>query len=145
MEYDVTSMEALRAAASDIIATKKRTYDPKNGAAILGLNGELGTGKTAFVQTIAALLGVQEHVASPTFVVQQTYATTDSVFQTLVHVDAYRIEDPEELRVLNFDSVLTQENTLVSIEWVTRVRSILPQTIQELTFTLTDTRRILKT
>lgn len=96
------------------------------GAVVLGLSGDLGAGKTTFTQTLARILGVQEVVTSPTFVIQKQYVTEHPTFSLLVHIDAYRIEDPEELVVLGFKELLKRDRTLVVIEWAERVQPLIP-------------------
>lgn len=79
---------------------------------IVVLNGELGAGKTTFIQGIAAGLGIKEHLKSPTFTIHKTYNVGKKI---LHHIDAYRLEnDPfaEEL----FDDFLFLDG-ITLIEW----------------------------
>ncbi len=100
-----------------------------NGSAtVVGLSGDLGAGKTTLVQAVARELGVQEQVVSPTFVIAKFYETTDTRWQKLIHIDAYRIDDIAELKTLGFENMLALPNTLIIIEWPERVRQILPST-----------------
>lgn len=103
-----------------------REHPHAHHAVVVALLGELGAGKTALAQQIAHLLGVEEAVTSPTFVIQKNYQTTDGDFKTLVHIDAYRIEDLKELSVLGFEKLLTEPDTLVLIEWANRIEALLP-------------------
>lgn len=95
-------------------------------AAVLALDGPLGAGKTTFVQTVAGQLGVTETVTSPTFVIQRSYETAHERFTTLVHIDAYRLESPDELAALGFTEHLADPACCVCIEWASRVASLLP-------------------
>jgi tRNA threonylcarbamoyl adenosine modification protein YjeE len=81
------------------------------------LSGDLGYGKTTSVQVLAQLLGVVDAVLSPTFVLLKRYKTTDEVFTTLVHVDAYRVTDGTLFNFLELQSILTEAQTLVCVEW----------------------------
>jgi len=93
----------------------------KEGATVVGLSGELGSGKTAFVKVLAKVLGVEEEVLSPTFVIAKFYPIPkDPRWKTLVHADLYRIDDPEELKALRFKDVLSDAKNLVVIEWPER-------------------------
>lgn len=114
------------------------------GAMVLTLSGNLGAGKTTFVQALAAHVGVSEPVQSPTFVILKQYDTTSDIFTTLVHVDAYRIEDVAELAPLHFADVLNDPYTLVCIEWPEHIASALPPSAYGLTFEVVDdtTRRV---
>ncbi|MEZ4200481.1 MAG: tRNA (adenosine(37)-N6)-threonylcarbamoyltransferase complex ATPase subunit type 1 TsaE [Candidatus Paceibacterota bacterium] len=105
-----------------------------DGATVLALHGDLGAGKTTFVQLLARQLGVEETVTSPTFVVMKQYETTHD-FSNLIHIDAYRIETEEEMRVLGFEGLLQSPQTLICIEWAERIKNLLPTHTHHLTFT----------
>lgn len=108
-------------------------------ATICAMSGDLGAGKTTFVQKLAAILGVKESVVSPTFVIQKTYQTNDDRFKKLVHIDAYRLEADSELEILGFSKALQMSNTLICIEWAEKVSQLLPKdNIFWLDFTLTE-------
>jgi tRNA threonylcarbamoyladenosine biosynthesis protein TsaE len=96
---------------------------------VYGFSGDLGSGKTAFTQAVAKELGVTEHVTSPTFVIQKSYPVDKKgfPFKTLIHIDAYRIENGEELRVLGFDRLFENPENLILIEWPERVKEVLPK------------------
>ncbi len=95
-------------------------------AMVLTLAGELGAGKTAFVQQIGQQLGITDTMASPTFVVMKRYETTNSVFTKLVHIDAYRLEDEAETIPLHFKEIFAEPNTLICIEWASRIPTTIP-------------------
>ena len=74
----------------------------KEGATTVGLKGNLGSGKTTFSQFVAEELGIDEQITSPTFVIQKRYKIQNSdKFDTLIHIDAYRLSFGEELKVLD--------------------------------------------
>ena len=89
-------------------------------AYVVGLQGELGAGKTTFVQAVAKALGVQESVTSPTFVIAQKYKTSHPVFSHLVHIDAYRLED-ETKDTFGFQEYRKDPRNLMLVEWPTIV------------------------
>ncbi len=95
-------------------------------ATVLALKGELGAGKTTFVQECAKILGVVEVVTSPTFLVMKRYALEGSEFATLIHIDAYRIDDEKELEVLKLGESLENPKNIIMIEWAERVPSFIP-------------------
>ena len=109
----------------------------QHGATVIGLSGDLGSGKTAFTQAIARELGISEPVTSPTFVLEKIYKLADQKFGRLVHVDAYRLESGEELLKLGFAELLSDKNNLIIIEWVERVKEILPE-FREVDFKFID-------
>ncbi|MDZ4226297.1 MAG: tRNA (adenosine(37)-N6)-threonylcarbamoyltransferase complex ATPase subunit type 1 TsaE [Patescibacteria group bacterium] len=102
----------------------------KNTATTLALMGELGAGKTTFVQALAKELGVEDTVQSPTYVLMKKYQVASSKyqekFQTLIHIDAYRLEKPKEFAALKPESFLKDPKNLVCIEWPERLEGALP-------------------
>ncbi len=104
-----------------------------NGISVLALSGDLGAGKTSFMKVLAHAIGVVEEVTSPTFVVMNHYeiesdtgAQKTEFFAHLYHLDAYRIEEQDEMRVIHFDEILKTEHALVCIEWAERIKELLP-------------------
>ena len=114
------------------------------GATTLALHGELGAGKTAFVQELGKLLGVKETITSPTFVIMKRYQTARNSFKNLVHIDAYRLESVDEMRVLGFKPLLKEKDTIICIEWAEKLEELLPKNALHLHFTLHKTERSLK-
>ncbi len=117
---------------------------PRETATVLALQGDLGSGKTTFVQALARAYGVTEHVTSPTFVIQKIYPLKNQVFDRLVHIDAYRMESAHELDVLGWQELMRDAKALVCIEWPERVPGLIPDTAQRINFTCVDetTRRV---
>ncbi len=108
-------------------------------ACVLALTGELGAGKTAFTQALAANLGVREHVTSPTFVIMKSYPLTGhSRFTKLIHIDAYRIDDEAELVVLGIPALFADPNALIVIEWPERAPTIVPKSAYPVSITITE-------
>jgi len=115
----------------------------KHSATILALEGDLGAGKTTLTKSLAGLLGVQETVASPTFVIAKFYPISNGDFDTLIHIDAYRIESINELGPLGWEWLIQQPRTLIVVEWPEKIAAALPA--QKTYFTIShegDQRRI---
>ena len=87
------------------------------------LTGDLGAGKTTFVQGLAAGWGSLDQVSSPTFVIVNLYRRLDQ--GQLFHLDAYRLSGPMEAIDLDLDAML-DEGTLV-IEWADIIKDALPE------------------
>jgi tRNA threonylcarbamoyladenosine biosynthesis protein TsaE len=106
------------------------------GGEVFGLIGNLGAGKTVFVQGLAEGLGIKEIVNSPTFVLMKCYKLQDKSYKIreLVHVDAYRIDGPAELLDIGLGEYLSDKNSLVVIEWAEKVKKILPANSIIITF-----------
>jgi tRNA threonylcarbamoyladenosine biosynthesis protein TsaE len=86
------------------------------------LQGDLGAGKTTFVQGLAQGWGSADAVSSPTFVLVNVYRKPEGAM--LFHLDTYRIDSTPEAEELDLDTMLTQ-GPLV-IEWAERVQTLLP-------------------
>lgn len=111
-------------------------------ATIIGLSGELGAGKTAFTKALAKILGIDEDVSSPTFVIAKFYELKDRRWNRLVHIDAYRIEHPDELRSLRFSELINDSCNLIVIEWPELMKDAFPKDALVLQFKfITDTVR----
>ncbi len=103
-------------------------------ATIIALRGELGAGKTTFVQEFARKLGIIETIQSPTYVLMKSYPFSGDRtsfgrprrFDRLVHIDAYRLESPEEFSTLKPQEFLDDPKALVLVEWPERLGNLLP-------------------
>jgi tRNA threonylcarbamoyladenosine biosynthesis protein TsaE len=95
---------------------------------ILALAGELGSGKTTFVQGLARSLGIRENVQSPTFVLAKWYRLPlrQRPFRHFIHIDAYRLNTAEARR-LGFPATLRDRGAIVAIEWADRIKRLIPK------------------
>ena len=99
----------------------------KDGARVVGLSGELGAGKTAFVQEIAKHLAIKSKIASPTFVIMKKYSIKKlNDYKFLFHLDAYRLKSEKELLGLGWQEIIGNKEHLVFIEWPENVAKIMP-------------------
>ncbi len=90
---------------------------------VLALIGDLGTGKTALTSYIAAGLGIQRRVNSPTFTIVKEY--TEGRLP-LYHFDVYRVSDPEELFNIGIEEYFFGEGVCI-VEWADLIEEILPE------------------
>ncbi len=125
MEITIRTLPELEAEAARFAAS---LASREEGATLVTLSGELGAGKTAFTKALAAALGVEETVTSPTFVLEKIYKLGHpmSKFKHLIHIDAYRLESGAELAALGFDEILLDAGNLVVFEWPERAGDALP-------------------
>lgn len=100
---------------------------PDEATIVVGLYGNLGSGKTTFTQAVAKELGITESVTSPTFVIEKIYETNYPQFKRLIHIDAYRLDSGKELQDLNFEELVENQNNLIIIEWPENIKEILPE------------------
>lgn len=90
----------------------------QSGATVIGLGGDLGSGKTAFVKLVAKNLGIEEPITSPTFVIMKIYEIPKHVsFDRLIHIDAYRLDGMKDLEQLGFMDLKKDKKNLIIIEW----------------------------
>ena len=89
---------------------------------VVGLIGDLGTGKTALTKAVAAGLGVREMITSPTFTIVCEYHEGR---MPLYHFDVYRVYDPDELFEIGFEEYLFGKGVCL-IEWADLVEELLP-------------------
>ena len=99
----------------------------KAEALVIGLYGDLGAGKTAFVKELAKTFGVKEHITSPTFVLMKKYPLENAPFDYLIHIDAYRLQNGEELAKLGWKEIICNPCNLVCIEWPEKVSEVMPK------------------
>jgi tRNA threonylcarbamoyladenosine biosynthesis protein TsaE len=97
------------------------------------LYGELGSGKTTFVQGFARGLGIQEKVLSPTFVIMKSYPIPRAQ-RMFYHIDCYRIKDEQNLLALGWKEIVSDPRNLVLIEWPERIQNILPKDAISISF-----------
>lgn len=120
----------------------------RSGAALVfALSGELGSGKTTFVQGFAKALGIKEKILSPTFLILKIYGLPQmSRFRHLAHIDCYRLDSPKDLAELGFKNMLKDSNAIILIEWAERIKRLLPDKIIRIKFRYgrKENERILK-
>ena len=92
------------------------------------LNGDLGVGKTVFVQGVALGLGIEGPINSPTFTILQVY---DEGRLPFYHFDVYRISDPEEMYEIGFEEYIEGEGVCF-IEWANLIEELLPEQYTEI-------------
>jgi tRNA threonylcarbamoyladenosine biosynthesis protein TsaE len=134
--HHIDSLAELETFVQNLLPELRSFSEQAAHATVLAITGDLGAGKTTFVQLLAKALGVAEVVTSPTFTIMKGYeVSAASSFARLIHMDAYRIESFEETGPLRLREILETPKTLVCIEWAERIKDILPPEAWQLTFT----------
>lgn len=114
--------------AKEILARPPRI----SSALILVLSGDLGSGKTTFIQGFGRAAGVKKHITSPTFVIIKRFELKNLKtykLKNLYHIDCYRIQKPKELLKLGLKEILANPQNIVLIEWAEKIRKILPKKV----------------
>lgn len=121
--------------SNSLIHTKKIAQElakevlasPHKKTVVVGLIGDLGSGKTTFVKSFASGLGIRSSITSPTFLIQKKYKIKRSGFLSFLHVDAYRIKKISELYTIGFKSELSNNQNIIVIEWADMIKKLLPK------------------
>jgi tRNA threonylcarbamoyladenosine biosynthesis protein TsaE len=95
----------------------------KNGD-ILAFYGNLGSGKTTFMQGLAKGLGVKRRIISPTFIIVRSYELQKG---NLYHIDLYRTQNVDDLSGLGMGEIIKDRKNIVAIEWAEKMNNFLPQ------------------
>lgn len=100
---------------------------------VLALTGELGVGKTTFVQGFAKRLGIKEKIISPTFVLIRQHKILNSK-KILYHIDLYRLDSAKDFKQLGIEEIWADPENIVLIEWAEKAKKILPKNTTYITF-----------
>jgi len=114
--------------AEETIEFGQKYTERLKGGEIIGLIGELGSGKTTFIKGLAEGLRVDNTITSPTFVILKSYPGRIGVKKIeFIHIDAYRIESIEDMKSVGIEDYLGREDIIVAVEWAEKIREILPK------------------
>jgi len=127
LEYLTNSASATKKLGEKTAKKILRDGFQKKNAVILGLIGNLGGGKTTFLQGFAKGLGIRERILSPTFIIVKKFRIKKPKFKVLYHIDCYRIQESKEILKLNFEKIISDNKNIITIEWAGRIKEILPR------------------
>lgn len=113
--FDISTLRQLTAVAEQL-------YKQSKSGDLIFLQGDLGSGKTTFTQLFLKAAGVKEQVKSPTYSLFESYQSQTGHY---VHMDLYRLSDPEELYFLGIEEIL-DGSQVVLIEWPSKAGVLLP-------------------
>jgi len=133
MEKYLTTNSSQTKKLGENLAKKIIKLSQKKGALIIALSGDLGAGKTTFVQGLAKGLEIKEKITSPTFVLMKKFQIRKNLrldsqkFASFFHIDCYRIQRPEEILNIGFKEIISNSQNIVVIEWSEKIEEILPK------------------
>jgi tRNA threonylcarbamoyladenosine biosynthesis protein TsaE len=133
------SLDETRACAEEFL----RDLKTSKLATVVGLSGDLGSGKTAFTKEVGGLLGIpKDEITSPTFVIMKIYKLKPKNYQLdfthLIHIDAYRLERDDELVKLGWKEISGDPKNLIFIEWPEMVAGLIPKDARKVSFRFVD-------
>ena len=137
MEIECHSVEETQKFASEFSKTIEV-------GSIISLNGNLGAGKTTFVQGFARGMGIKQNVGSPTFKLVSEYSGEK---MNLFHVDCYRLIGIEDFLNMGGENLLLPENGVCLFEWANIISGVLPSntiTIDFIRFKNIPNKRLIK-
>jgi len=162
MKMTSKSIEETRAIAKQFYKEMLQEPDKKK-AFVVGLYGNLGAGKTAFTKEFATILGIEETVVSPTFILMKKYQIPrnklpryhassygarqtnlklqNQKFKTLIHIDAYRLKSGEDLSTLGWQEIIGDSHSIVFVEWPEIVADAMPEDMIQIEFEFVDEER----
>ncbi|KKU03547.1 MAG: hypothetical protein UX88_C0009G0005 [Candidatus Woesebacteria bacterium GW2011_GWC2_47_16] len=126
-------MELVTKSAEETKNFGKEVASNLEGGEVFALSGELGSGKTTFVQGFAEGLGIKGRIISPTFILMRKYGAGDKDFY---HIDLYRLEGNVENEVINLglSDIWAKPENIVVIEWAEKIEKIIPKSAKWIKF-----------
>lgn len=120
-------MQYITKSEKETLTLAKKFAAKLKGGEVIGLVGDLGAGKTAFVRGVAKSLGIKNRITSPTFVLMKNYKVKHDKIKMFVHIDAYRLKTDRDLEAIGAKEYFGRPDTIVFIEWADMVKKILPK------------------
>ena len=124
---EIDSLSELKNVAQEVIESLE-------GRTVVLLRGEMGAGKTTLISRIAAYLGAEDTVTSPTFALVNQYEGSDC---RIYHFDFYRIEEIEEVFDLGYEEYF-YSGDLCFVEWPEKIEPLLPDDAMTVRITVGD-------
>lgn len=119
---------------SDLPRVAEAVVEALEGRTVVLLRGGMGAGKTTLVSRIAALLGAEDAVTSPTFALVNQYEGTE---QRIYHFDFYRIDNIEEVFDLGYEEYF-YSGDLCLVEWPEKIEPLIPDDAMVVRITVGD-------
>lgn len=122
------------------ILSRKNSPENRTRAMFLVLQGDLGAGKTTFLQGFSRGLGIKEKILSPTFILMRKFQIPNKKvlqnrrpstlwYNYFYHIDCYRLENEADLGPLGFKEMAANPENIVAIEWPERIKKVLPKKV----------------
>lgn len=127
-------METITQNAGETQELGRKIGSDLKGGETLALVGDLGSGKTTFIQGLAEGLGAKTRIISPTFILMRTYELPEE--KAFYHIDLYRIEHNLESEIgnLGIPDIWGKKDNIVAIEWAEKIKDLLPKNVAWIKF-----------
>ncbi len=123
----------------DTIEIAKDFAKTLNGGEVICLHGNLGAGKTTFMKGVAEFFKIeQDEIISPTFIIANQLQTKDEKIKNIIHIDAYRIEDEDNMLETGILEYFEDKNSVVFVEWSEKIKSYIPDNSINIYFEIKD-------
>lgn len=130
LKLQTTSSIQTKKIAKELALSLPKGPNKNKHALVITLHGNLGAGKTTFIQGFLRGLGIKSKITSPTFVIFKTYKAKG---YKIFHFDCYRIKSAKEILDLNWKEIITPPaggpKNIILIEWPERILKIIPKNI----------------
>jgi len=143
--FITNSFEETQKLGEDFSRSHLKQGETLTSARVIALYGDLGSGKTTFVQGLAKGLGIKKRIISPTFIIARTYninfkfqisnfKSTPKNAKLFNHIDLYRVNSEADLDGLGIKEILNDPENIVVIEWAEKLKGLLPKERIEIHF-----------
>lgn len=127
MRFEINIMEYISNNAQESKKIARKLASELIGGEVICLYGQLGTGKTAFVQGMLEYLLPGKRVISPTFIIVRHYRINHKNIKRFLHVDLYRISNIREVKELELMEFMHKSDTIIAIEWAEKLENLIPK------------------
>ena len=126
--YTTKSVAETQKLAAEIAKTKEALQ-------VITLTGDLGSGKTTFIQGLAQSLGIAQRIISPTFIIMRTYNLPKGAGKKkfFYHIDLYRATNIDDVEALGLLEIIKDPQNIIAIEWPEKIAGHLPKNSLDLT------------
>ena len=129
--------EVRTSSREETIELAKKAAEECHVPTVICLYGELGSGKTTFVQGFAKALGITSRLLSPTFIIVRRYQIPKKQ-KVLYHLDLYRMNSTKEVEGIGITEIFSDSHAYVLIEWADKLGSLMPKDRIDVRFTVLE-------
>lgn len=129
MEKIITNKASETQEKGYLLAQEVLKVENNERAVIILLEGELGAGKTTFLQGFAKGLGIKKKIQSPTFIIMNHFKIIHNKFKDYYHFDCYRLNSEDDLEIFNFPEIYSNPQNIICLEWASNIQKAIPSQV----------------